>query len=265
MNGGCRPTVASWQSWLDRPIDLKMLVPRDASRGPVLRQHRSPPPEQPTRQGAGVLAAVDHDRAIDDHRPDARRILVGVVVGRPIETVAGSNRTTSAAWPSAKRPRSARPSAAAAPPDLIPFTISSESFFTSSSRVPAGAAMYHQSEASKSGGGRLSIATGMLPCTAGRQQCGQPRHLLSSASAGRCNGNPAGQGALGRGCSLSPVCVSGLHTRRQKRGPDMSHQHGGGLLCAAFRVQSLLDPIAGSNFDPITFDRPLLRSRTPTS
>ena len=34
-------------------------------------------------------------------------------------------------------------------------------------------------------------------CTAGRQQCDQPRHLLSSASTSRCNGDPTGQGALG--------------------------------------------------------------------
>src|SRR4029450_14014366 len=56
---------------------------------PASRQHRSPPPEQPARQSAGVLAAVDHHRAIDDHRPDARRILVRVVVGRPIDDRCG--------------------------------------------------------------------------------------------------------------------------------------------------------------------------------
>ena len=36
-----------------------------------------------------MLAAVDHDRAVDDHRPDARRILVRVVVGRPIDDRCG--------------------------------------------------------------------------------------------------------------------------------------------------------------------------------
>ncbi len=36
-----------------------------------------------------MLAAVDHHRAVDDHRPDARRILVRVVVGRPIDDRCG--------------------------------------------------------------------------------------------------------------------------------------------------------------------------------
>ena len=36
-----------------------------------------------------MLAAVDHHRAVDDHRPDARRILVRVVVGRAIDDRCG--------------------------------------------------------------------------------------------------------------------------------------------------------------------------------
>ena len=36
-----------------------------------------------------MLAAVDHDRAIDDYRADARRILAWVVVGRPIDDRCG--------------------------------------------------------------------------------------------------------------------------------------------------------------------------------
>jgi hypothetical protein len=79
---------------------LQLVIERDAQAGdgdvgrgsvggPASRQHRSSPPEQPARQGAGVLAAVDHHCAVDDHRPDARRILVRVVVGRPIDDCRG--------------------------------------------------------------------------------------------------------------------------------------------------------------------------------
>jgi hypothetical protein len=32
-----------------------------------------------------MLAAIDHDSAVDDHRADAGRILVRVVVGRTVD------------------------------------------------------------------------------------------------------------------------------------------------------------------------------------
>src|SRR5687767_13206564 len=110
----------AWRAVAHSSLLFIVLAPRRChSVPPAYRRHRPRPPERPARQSAGVLAAFDHDRAIDDHRPDAGRLLVRVVEVDRSMIVAGSNRTTSAAWPSRRVPRSARPSAAAAPPVIF--------------------------------------------------------------------------------------------------------------------------------------------------